>query len=120
MRVILLGGPGAGNTGIVKAIDYLTASNRLNFGDTVPELEGTSSTLLSLTHIPTDFASWIGIDLKHFHATQLIPLITVENTSSLISVNYLLVLWVDQQHRRLILFKQDVILLDSLLQLLLK
>ena len=34
-----LGGPGAGNTGIVKAIDYLTASNRLNFGDTVPEIE---------------------------------------------------------------------------------
>ncbi len=34
-----LGGPGAGNKGIVKAIDYLTASNRLNFGDTVPEIE---------------------------------------------------------------------------------
>ncbi len=34
-----LGGPGAGNDGIVKAIDYLTASNRLNFGDTVPEIE---------------------------------------------------------------------------------
>ncbi len=34
-----LAGPGAGNNGIVKAIDYLTASNRLNFGDTVPEIE---------------------------------------------------------------------------------
>jgi glutamate synthase (NADPH/NADH) small chain len=34
-----LGGPGTGNGGIVKAIDYLTASNRLNFGDTVPEIE---------------------------------------------------------------------------------
>jgi len=34
-----LGGPGAGNAGIVKALDYLTASNRLNFGDTVPEIE---------------------------------------------------------------------------------
>ena len=34
-----LAGPGAGNKGIVKAIDYLTASNRLNFGDTVPEIE---------------------------------------------------------------------------------
>ncbi len=34
-----LSGPGAGNNGIVKAIDYLTASNRLNFGDTVPEIE---------------------------------------------------------------------------------
>jgi len=34
-----LSGPGAGNAGIVKAIDYLTASNRLNFGDIVPEME---------------------------------------------------------------------------------
>ncbi len=34
-----LGGPGAGANGIVKAIDYLTASNRENFGDTVPEIE---------------------------------------------------------------------------------
>ncbi|MEM7242397.1 MAG: NAD(P)-dependent oxidoreductase [Pseudomonadota bacterium] len=34
-----LGGPGAGNKGIVKAIDYLTASNRLNFGDKVAEIE---------------------------------------------------------------------------------
>ncbi|MEM9717071.1 MAG: NAD(P)-dependent oxidoreductase [Pseudomonadota bacterium] len=34
-----LGGPGAGNDGIVKAIDYLTANNRVNFGDTVPEIE---------------------------------------------------------------------------------
>jgi len=34
-----LGGPGAGLPGIVKAIDYLTASNRLNFGDKVPEIE---------------------------------------------------------------------------------
>lgn len=34
-----LGGPGAGNKGIVKAIDFLTASNRLNFGDNVPEIE---------------------------------------------------------------------------------
>ena len=34
-----LGGPGAGAKGIVKALDYLTASNRLNFGDTVPEFE---------------------------------------------------------------------------------
>ncbi|MBO9476304.1 NAD(P)-dependent oxidoreductase [Shimia sp. R11_0] len=34
-----LQGPGAGAEGIVKAIDYLTASNRLNFGDTVPEIE---------------------------------------------------------------------------------
>ncbi|MBO9407440.1 NAD(P)-dependent oxidoreductase [Shimia sp. R9_1] len=34
-----LQGPGAGVEGIVKAIDYLTASNRLNFGDTVPEIE---------------------------------------------------------------------------------
>lgn len=34
-----LGGPGAGLGGIVKAIDYLTASNRLNFGDKVPEIE---------------------------------------------------------------------------------
>jgi glutamate synthase (NADPH/NADH) small chain len=34
-----LAGPGAGLGGIVKAIDYLTASNRLNFGDTVPEIE---------------------------------------------------------------------------------
>jgi glutamate synthase (NADPH/NADH) small chain len=34
-----LGGPGAGLPGIVKAIDYLTASNRLCFGDTVPEIE---------------------------------------------------------------------------------
>ena len=32
-------GPGAGANGIVKAIDYLTASNRENFGDTVPEIE---------------------------------------------------------------------------------
>ena len=34
-----LGGPGSGNSGIVKAIDYLTANNRVNFGDTVPEIE---------------------------------------------------------------------------------
>lgn len=34
-----LGGPGAGANGIVKAIDYLTASNRENFGDAVPEIE---------------------------------------------------------------------------------
>ncbi|MCB1368140.1 MAG: NAD(P)-dependent oxidoreductase [Rhodobacteraceae bacterium] len=34
-----LGGPGAGLSGIVRAIDYLTASNRLNFGDKVPEIE---------------------------------------------------------------------------------
>jgi len=34
-----LGGPGAGLGGIVKAIDYLTASNRLNFGDKVPRIE---------------------------------------------------------------------------------
>ncbi|SFL71352.1 NAD(P)-dependent oxidoreductase [Shimia aestuarii] len=34
-----LQGPGAGAAGIVKAIDYLTASNRLSFGDTVPEFE---------------------------------------------------------------------------------
>ncbi|MBV1865780.1 MAG: NAD(P)-dependent oxidoreductase [Rhodobacteraceae bacterium] len=34
-----LGGPGAGLNGIVKAIDYLTASNRLNLGDKVPEIE---------------------------------------------------------------------------------
>ena len=32
-----LGGPGAGLDGIVKAIDFLTASNRQNFGDKVPE-----------------------------------------------------------------------------------
>ena len=34
-----LGGPGAGLGGIVKAIDYLTASNRQNFGDAVPEID---------------------------------------------------------------------------------
>ncbi len=35
-----LGGPGAGAKGIVKAIDYLTASNRVaNFGDTVAEYD---------------------------------------------------------------------------------
>ncbi len=34
-----LGGPGAGLDGIVKAIDFLTASNRQNFGDKVPEIE---------------------------------------------------------------------------------
>ena len=32
-------GPGSGAQGIVRAIDYLTASNRQNFGDSVPELE---------------------------------------------------------------------------------
>ena len=32
-----LGGPGAGLPGIVKAIDYLTASNRLSFGEAVPD-----------------------------------------------------------------------------------
>jgi glutamate synthase (NADPH/NADH) small chain len=32
-----LGGPGAGAAGIVRAIDYLTASNRVGFGDDVPE-----------------------------------------------------------------------------------
>lgn len=34
-----LGGPGAGLGGIVKAIDYLIASNRANFGDVVPEID---------------------------------------------------------------------------------
>jgi glutamate synthase (NADPH) small chain len=34
-----LGGPGAGLPGIVRAIDYLTASNRRGFGDTVPEFD---------------------------------------------------------------------------------
>ena len=34
-----LKGPGSGARGIVRAIDYLTASNRQNFGDSVPELE---------------------------------------------------------------------------------
>lgn len=31
--------PGSGASGIVKAIDYLTASNRKNFGDDVPEYD---------------------------------------------------------------------------------
>jgi glutamate synthase (NADPH/NADH) small chain len=31
--------PGVGAKGIVRAIDYLTASNRIGFGDTVPEYE---------------------------------------------------------------------------------
>ncbi|MGH1445996.1 MAG: NAD(P)-dependent oxidoreductase [Cognatishimia sp.] len=34
-----LQGPGSGAQGIVKALDYLSASNRLSFGDTVPEIE---------------------------------------------------------------------------------
>ena len=34
-----LGGPGSGAKGLVKAIDYLTASNRQDFGDTVAEIE---------------------------------------------------------------------------------
>lgn len=34
-----LQGPGSGATGIVRAIDYLTASNRRSFGDDVPEFE---------------------------------------------------------------------------------
>lgn len=34
-----LQGPGSGADGIVRAIDYLTCSNKLSFGDTVPEYE---------------------------------------------------------------------------------
>ena len=34
-----LPGPGSGAKGIVRAIDYLTASNRKSFGDDVPEFE---------------------------------------------------------------------------------
>jgi len=34
-----LPGPGAGAQGIVRAIDYLTASNRKSFGDAVPEFD---------------------------------------------------------------------------------
>ncbi len=34
-----LQGPGSGAEGIVRAIDYLTASNRKSFGDAVPEFE---------------------------------------------------------------------------------
>ncbi|WP_299846434.1 NAD(P)-dependent oxidoreductase [uncultured Roseovarius sp.] len=34
-----LQGPGSGAQGIVRAIDYLTASNRLSFGDAVPEFD---------------------------------------------------------------------------------
>ncbi len=34
-----LEGPGAGQAGIVRAIDYLTASNRKGFGDEVPEYD---------------------------------------------------------------------------------
>ena len=35
-----LGGPGSGLAGIVRAIDFLTASNRVGLGDTVPEFSG--------------------------------------------------------------------------------
>ncbi|WP_198586146.1 NAD(P)-dependent oxidoreductase [Roseovarius salinarum] len=34
-----LQGPGSGAAGIVRAIDYLTASNRVGFGDSVPEFD---------------------------------------------------------------------------------
>jgi glutamate synthase (NADPH) small chain len=34
-----LSGPGAGANGIVAALDYLTCSNKLSFGDSVPEFE---------------------------------------------------------------------------------
>ncbi len=34
-----LPGPGSGARGIVRAIDYLTASNRLGFGDSVPDFD---------------------------------------------------------------------------------
>lgn len=34
-----IGGPGAGLPGIVKALNYLTASNRIGLGDTVPDFE---------------------------------------------------------------------------------
>jgi glutamate synthase (NADPH/NADH) small chain len=34
-----LGGPGAGLPGIVRALDFLTASNRKSFGDDVPEFD---------------------------------------------------------------------------------
>ena len=34
-----LGGPGSGASGIERAIDYLTASNRQCFGDTVPDFD---------------------------------------------------------------------------------
>jgi glutamate synthase (NADPH/NADH) small chain len=34
-----LPGPGAGSSGIIRAIDYLTASNRKSFGDAVPEFD---------------------------------------------------------------------------------
>lgn len=34
-----LQGPGAGSAGIVRALDYLTASNKVSFGDTVAEFE---------------------------------------------------------------------------------
>jgi glutamate synthase (NADPH/NADH) small chain len=34
-----LQGPGSGADGIVRALDYLTASNRLSFGDSVPEFD---------------------------------------------------------------------------------
>ncbi len=34
-----LAAPGSGLGGIVKALDYLTASNHLNFGDEVPEID---------------------------------------------------------------------------------
>jgi len=34
-----LGGPGSGATGLVRALDFLTASSRVGFGDTVPEYD---------------------------------------------------------------------------------
>lgn len=34
-----LDGPGSGSDGIIRAIDYLTASNRKSFGDAVPEFD---------------------------------------------------------------------------------
>src|SRR4051812_21955356 len=34
-----LAAPGVGATGVVEALDYLTASNRKSFGDTVPEFD---------------------------------------------------------------------------------
>lgn len=38
-KVRAIQAPGAGAAGIVQAIDYLTASNRKSFGDSVPEFE---------------------------------------------------------------------------------